>query len=39
VDEIAHPAGVPGKHFPQEDQATAIARQIAEFALSQQAAR
>ena len=25
---------VPGKHFPQEDQAPAIARQIAEFALS-----
>lgn len=27
---------VPGKHFPQEDQAPAIASQIAEFALSQQ---
>jgi haloalkane dehalogenase len=27
---------VPGKHFPQEDQAPAIARQIAAFALSQE---
>jgi haloalkane dehalogenase len=30
---------IPGKHFPQEDQAPAIARQIAAFALPQQAAR
>ena len=30
---------IPGKHFPQEDQAPAIARQIAEFTVSQQAAR
>jgi hypothetical protein len=27
---------VPGKHFPQEDQAPAIASQIAEFVLFQQ---
>jgi len=30
---------IPGKHFPQEDQAPAIARQIAEFTASRQAAR
>ena len=30
---------IPAKHFPQEDQAPAIARQIAEFTVSQQAAR
>jgi pimeloyl-ACP methyl ester carboxylesterase len=29
---------VPGKHFPQEDQAPAIASQIAEFIRSQQPA-
>ncbi|HUZ36446.1 MAG TPA: hypothetical protein VMV17_08960 [Streptosporangiaceae bacterium] len=29
---------VPGKHFPQEDQAAAIAQQIAELALRQQQA-
>lgn len=27
---------IPGKHFPQEDQAPAIARQIAKFVLFQQ---
>jgi haloalkane dehalogenase len=35
---LPHLHTVPGKHFPQEDQAPAIARQIAEFIRSRQPA-